>query len=97
MCAIRSEPEANNFGDSRGISVSLRELTTLCQDVMGDEIEIDAVDSGRPGDVPWYRSDYSKIESAAGWVPTRKPGELVEDTCNWITEHREMLRPILGT
>ena len=85
-----------NLGGGRAISVSLRELTTLCQDATGNEIEIDAVDGERPGNVSWYCSGYSKVESAAEWAPTRKPREIVEDTRNWITEHRKMLRPILG-
>jgi len=66
------------------------ELTVLCQDVTGHEIEISAVESERLGDVPWYCSGFSKFASATEWVPTRNPGEVVEDTCNWIAEHREV-------
>jgi len=89
--------EVFNVGGGREISVSLRELTGLCREVTGNEIEIGIADEERQGDVPWYCTDCSKVERTTGWAPTQSPREIVEDTCRWIDGDLEILRPFLAS
>ena len=77
--------------------MSLRELTQLCQETTGTRIKIGIASEERQGDVPWYCTDNSKVKSATGWVPTKTPGEIVVDTCRWMTKDQERLRPFLAS
>lgn len=85
-----------NVGGGRDISVSLLELTWLCQQVTAKEIPIHAVPEGRRGDVPVYISDTTKLRAATGWAPRRDVEMLIRDTHQWLRGYREVLAPILG-
>jgi CDP-paratose 2-epimerase len=88
--------ETFNVGGGRRVSVSLLEMTSLCQDATGVAIPIQPVLEGRRADVPLYVSDTTKIHDATGWSPGRGVEVLVKDTYAWICEHRAALATILG-
>ena len=84
-----------NVGGGKETSTSLLELTGLCQEVTGNRITMGSEPETRPGDVPWYMSDCSKVHMATGWKPRRILSEIVEEIAVWIEEYKEALRPIL--
>jgi CDP-paratose 2-epimerase len=86
-----------NVGGGRHISVSLLELTQLCQDVTGNAIAIQRVAEGRPADIPVYISDATKLREAVGWTPTRGVETLIQDTYAWLCAHQQMLAPIFSS
>ncbi len=88
--------EVFNVGGGRGISFSLRELTALCREVSGREIPVGRVDAERPGDVPWYVTDASRVRARLGWSPRRDLRRIVEDTVAWLRGHRAEVEPVLG-
>jgi CDP-paratose 2-epimerase len=85
-----------NVGGGRGVSMSLLELTRLCQEITGSTIPIASEPENRAADIPLYLTDNRRITEATGWAPERNARETLEDVCRWITDHREALRPILS-
>jgi CDP-paratose 2-epimerase len=77
-------------------SVSLRELTTLCEARSGRHLEFGSRPETHPSDVPWYVSDASVVSDVTGWSPRRTIPELLDDVCAWLEAHRSRLEPLLG-
>ena len=85
-----------NIGGGRECSLSLRELTRLCQEITGKRIPIASEHEDRPADIPWYITDHRRITAASGWQPEHGVQDTLEDIYRWICEYRERLEPILG-
>ena len=85
-----------NVGGGNFCSVSLLELTALCQKATGNAIDIRSINTNRDGDIPYYISDCTKIKSATGWKPKMRPSDIVEDITEWVLHKKESLRPILS-
>ncbi len=85
-----------NVGGGRECSLSLLETTELCRELTGNEIEIESRAENRPGDVPVYLSDCSRLDSLTSWRPTRTPRDVLADLLGWVDEHESSLRDTLG-
>jgi CDP-paratose 2-epimerase len=85
-----------NVGGGRNSSVSLKELTELCQEVSGAQVSIANHPATNSVDIPLYLSDSRKVKSAYDWKPTYSPREIVTDICGWLKENYESLKPIFG-
>lgn len=85
-----------NAGGGRECSVSLCELTTICQEVTGKRLEIAAVPETSPVDLRIYLTDNRKVEQDFGWRPMTSPYRLVSDIHDWLVAHAEVLRGILS-
>lgn len=84
-----------NAGGGVKSSVSLQELTRLCQEVTGKTIPIKSVPENRPADIRCYLTDNAQVTQATGWAPKRDCRRLVTDVADWISSHKEALQPIL--
>ena len=85
-----------NIGGGREISVSLAELTALCQKYSGKNIEITSQPSNREGDIPCYLSDCRRIEDFCGWKARTSADKIIEEIMEWIRENESQLKPILS-
>lgn len=85
-----------NIGGGRDISVSLKELTQICQDVTGNKIKIKSIPDTRVADIPYYITDYSKAQKEIGWFPEHFVREIIEEIAKWIYDNKELLKPILA-
>jgi len=85
-----------NVGGGREGSLSLLETTALCRELSGREVPIGAEPENRPGDVPVYLSDCSRLHSITSWRPRRGPREVLADLLDWSADHEEELRAALG-
>lgn len=92
--AQRFEGQVFNVGGGPGNSVSLLELTRLCEEVTGNRLEIGSEAAERDADIPYYISDINKIVEISGWRPSRTPRQVVEDVFRWIDGNRDMLIPV---
>jgi CDP-paratose 2-epimerase len=85
-----------NVGGGVEGSLSLRETTDLCRELTGNTVEIAPVAENRPGDVPLYASDCSRLFERTTWRPRRPPRAVLEDTFTWIRENERAVLAALG-
>lgn len=96
-----SEPQVHrgriyNVGGGAETSISMRELTTHCEEATGNRIEIASDPVTRSGDIPWYVSDASVVRGAARWAPKFTVRDTINDIVDWIRKNEDELRPILN-
>ncbi|MBV9465149.1 MAG: hypothetical protein JO169_03450 [Solirubrobacterales bacterium] len=91
----RWDGETVNVGGGRGCSLSLREATALCAEITGNRVELSGAVQTRPGDVPLYISDCSRLAALTDWRPQRGPREILADVHRWIHEHETAVQHAL--
>jgi CDP-paratose 2-epimerase len=84
-----------NAGGGMDCSLSLRETTELCADITGRRVPIDGDPAQRPGDVPVYLTDFSRLAGLTNWRPSRSARRILEDTFTWIRENEHAVRDAL--
>lgn len=84
-----------NVGGGQEVSVSLRELTGLCQQITGNEIPISGVPETRTADIRIYITDNSRITAACGWKPQISLQQTLEEIHAWIYQNADLMKPIL--
>jgi CDP-paratose 2-epimerase len=85
-----------NVGGGNECSVSLKELTSICEEVTGNRILIEKVPETRLADIRIYITDNSKINSISGWKPEKKPKEIISEIYEWVKENQTILNKILN-
>ncbi|MEC4817755.1 MAG: NAD-dependent epimerase/dehydratase family protein [Scytonema sp. PMC 1069.18] len=88
--------EIFNVGGGNSHSLSLLETTTLCQEITGKSTQIAASLEERPGDIPIFITDSSKVIAKTEWHPTIKPEAALLDIHQWISDNEAILSPILS-
>lgn len=83
-----------NAGGGKGNSISLLELTRLCQTITKNKIVLREDLKTRDGDVRIYISDISTIMKQTGWKPKKDVTQIVSDTYHWIVDNKNLLRGI---
>lgn len=86
-----------NVGGGRDVSLSLTETTALCREISGSELPIGPAGTDRPGDVPVYLSDCSRLFSLTDWRPRRTARDVLEDIAAWIRANADDVRSALCT
>jgi CDP-paratose 2-epimerase len=72
-------------------SVSLRELTALCEQVTGNQISIASVAENRPSDLRIFLGDCSLLFARTDWRPARSVADIVADTHTWVKSQEASL------
>ncbi len=85
-----------NVGGGPEISVSLRELTDLCQKVTGNCVAIDEQGETSPLDVRIFLTDSRFVRRDFGWQPKQNAEQIVRDIHRWINRHERLLAPVLA-
>jgi len=86
--------EIFNVGGGINNSLSLLETTRLCQEMTGHTIAIAPVLAERPGDVPIFVTDCSRITAKTGWQPEFDPKTTLHDIYQWIQDHESILQSV---
>jgi CDP-paratose 2-epimerase len=81
----------SNVGGGRDISLSLAETTALCREITGREVPVESAGEDRPGDIPVYISDCSRLFAHTDWRPARSARDVLLDLDSWISDHQEAL------
>lgn len=89
------EGKTLNVGGGLSSSVSLAQLTELCQDVTGNHIDIGSVPANRTADIPLYITNNSSIQNLNQWTPQRTPAQIVMDAYQWLRSNEQLLKRIL--
>jgi CDP-paratose 2-epimerase len=84
-----------NVGGGIDCSISLKELTTLCQNITGNTLDIKKVPEARTADIRIYISDCSKVSNICSWSPKKKINDVLQDIFGWLKENERDLKPIL--
>lgn len=84
-----------NAGGGNECSVSLCELTALCEEVSGNKIAIRKIPENRPYDVRFYCTDNTKVNQATGWKPKKGMKAIVQEIFDWIKYNDKDLIHIL--
>jgi CDP-paratose 2-epimerase len=88
--------EVWNIGGGLVNSVSLQELTDLCQEVTGNTVEIAPVKEDRPADLKLFLTDSSKFLKQSGLSWSKDARATVSDIYGWIKDNEAALKPILS-
>ncbi len=83
-----------NVGGGIEHSVSLLELTQLCESVTGCKIDVASVTETRPVDLRIFITDSRKVQRDFNWRPKRDPGRIVLDVKQWLDRHADLLKPL---
>ena len=89
--------EVFNAGGGREVSVSLRELTALCRERSGREIDIPGSPETGAYDIPYYVTDNARVTAATGWAPQRSFLALLDEIFDWFEDNRALLLPLYAT
>jgi CDP-paratose 2-epimerase len=87
--------KALNIGGGNAASISLNELTAICQEVTGNTVPVGCIASTAPVDVPVYISDCRRAEAETGWKPSASVKDIVADTFQWLRENELDLKDVL--
>lgn len=85
-----------NVGGGFRNTVSLAELTELCEQITGNSIEISSSLENRPGDLPIFVTDNSKIAEHSGWKPEVGMETILQEIFEWIKNDHKTLKSILS-
>ena len=88
--------ETYNVGGGLERSVSLLELTELCQKHTGNTVPINSIAEDRAGDIRIYITDNGKVTERTGWKPEITVEQTIKEISGWIKANSDQLRPILG-
>jgi CDP-paratose 2-epimerase len=81
-----------NVGGGAGCSLSLREATSLCQEIAGRRIAIGSEPENRPADLRLYITDTNRVSGLTGWRPCREPRAILQDIFEWIRGNEAKVR-----
>jgi CDP-paratose 2-epimerase len=88
--------EVLNVGGGLKSSVSLKELTSFCEDFTENKILIKSNLENRKADIPIYITDNTKVTSLTSWMPSISLKETLEDIVIWMKANEVILKPILS-
>lgn len=84
-----------NIGGGHDRSVSLAELTALCQARSNNRIPISTDPETRAADIPYYITDNTEVTNQTGWQPKISVQQLLDEVFAWLRDNRVQLEPIL--
>jgi CDP-paratose 2-epimerase len=80
-----------NVGGGAGCSLSLVETTALCEELTGNRLTIERCERTRPGDVPLYISDCTRLSQLTDWRPRYSARDILASIDDWIVAHSELI------
>lgn len=83
-----------NVGGGRTGSVSMQELTALCQKATGRTVEVASDATTSPVDIPLYISDNARVTGTFDWQPRQSPAAIMGDIAGWIAGNEAQLQPL---
>ncbi len=87
--------EVFNVGGGKETSISLLELTKICEKYTGNKIKINGENEDRQGDIRIYLTDNTKVTEKTGWKPKKTADYIVREVYQWIKENEKQLLGVL--
>ena len=73
-------------------SISLKDLTRICQKITSNKIKIFSRKLTSEYDIPYYVTNNSKVKKVYNWNPQKKILDIVKDVYEWMLINRKALR-----
>ena len=81
-----------NAGGGKNNSISLKDLTRICQKITSNKIKIFSKKLTSDYDIPYYVTNNSKVKKIYNWNPQKKILDIVKDVYKWMLINRKALR-----
>lgn len=81
-----------NIGGGKKNSVSLKELTDLCQRISNNKVRLKKIKKTSNYDIPYFITDNSKIYNYYKWKPTRNINSILWDIYFWLSANNDLLK-----
>jgi len=78
-------------GGSKKNSISLKELTKICEKISKNKLNISKIKKTSIYDIPYFVTDNSKVTRTYNWKPKRNVFKTVLDTYNWFKNGKSKL------
>jgi len=88
--------EIFNIGGGLENSLSLLEMTDLCQKITKNKINISSCLENRPDDIRIYLSDTSKFKKLSNWSCKKTKEQTFQEIYQWIIDNKDSLEKILN-
>jgi CDP-paratose 2-epimerase len=81
-----------NAGGGKKNSISLKELTKLCQKITSNKIKIFSIKKTSIYDIPSYITNNSTVKKKYNWKPKKNFLQIVEDVHKWMFANKKILK-----
>ena len=81
-----------NIGGGIKNMISLKSLTTKCQLLTSNNIQISSIKKTSKFDIPYYVSDNQKIYKFYKWLPSKNISQIIQDVYNWLINNKMLLK-----
>ena len=81
-----------NIGGGKKNSISLKNLTKICQKITSNKIKISSKKSTSEYDIPYYVTDNSKVKKIYGWQPKKNFLHIITDVYEWMILNKKILK-----
>ena len=80
-------PKIMNVGGGYKISMSLKELSTYCQERTGIKREVKSFEQDRPFDIQLYITDNTLVNKLWDWKAEKEKFELLDEILDWANKN----------
>ena len=80
-----------NAGGGLQNSISLKNLTKICQKITKNKIKISSKKKTSEYDIPYYVTDNSKVKKIYKWIPEKKILHIIQDMYKWMFSNKKVL------
>ena len=93
---IKKIKNINNFtinaGGGKYNSISLKNLTKICQKITKNKIKISSKKTTSEYDIPYYVTDNSKVKKIYKWDNKKKILHIIQDMYKWMKSNKKVLK-----
>ena len=81
-----------NVGGGRKNSISLKELTKICQKITSNKINISSIKKTSIYDIFSYITNNKKVKKKYNWEPKINFLQIVKDVYKWMLSNKKILK-----
>ena len=79
-------------GGGKKNSINLKELTTLCENITGNNVKFGRIKSTSIYDIPYFITRNNKVKKIYKWQPTLNVSKIVYDIYYWALSNQKMIK-----
>mgnify|MGYP001191053815 CR=1 FL=1 len=81
-----------NIGGGKKNSISLKNLTKICQKITSNKIKIFSKKTTSEYDIPYYVTNNLKVKKIYNWYPQKNILDIVQDIYKWMILNKKILK-----